>query len=269
MILYKYIQHIIKFKFLLTYRIKNEIKTKYNIILNIIRLIKMSQQFGFEKIEVLKETDKEAYQLLQKLSRNVQPLMKKYKWSIPLLKESDFPNHGILGMNVNKGQTILIRLRQSGSKSNFFPYEHLLGTLCHELAHNVHGPHDDKFYKFLDELQDYLENLPSNGLSGFDTTGNKIGSDSILRSKIIKNNNYNLTTAGSAGLAAEYRSKQQQLFTPAGGVKLGGVSKSKYLDKTPMQMAADAAIKREKDNLWCSNQNNQDINITIDEENKS
>lgn len=206
-------------------------------------------QFGFNKIEVLKSTDKEALQLLQKLSRNVQPLMTKYKWSVPLLKESNFEDSSVLGMNVNGGESILIRLRQVNS-TTFYPYEHLLGTLCHELAHNTHGPHNDAFYKFLDELQTQLENMPSGGLSGFDTCGNKLGGDSILRSKINKNN-FSNSAASNAANAAEYRAKQHQFFFPIGGVKLGGTNatKTKNSDntnstKTPAQMAAEAALKR-------------------------
>ena len=39
---------------------------------------------------------------------------------------------GLLGMNVNRGQKILIRLRQPSDKTSFFPWEHLLGTMLHE-----------------------------------------------------------------------------------------------------------------------------------------
>ena len=34
----------------------------------------------------------------------------------------------------------------------FLPYESVLGTMLHELCHNVYGPHDAKFYKLLDTI---------------------------------------------------------------------------------------------------------------------
>ena len=60
------------------------------------------------------------------------------------------------GLNINGGggrtSEIKIRLRPHNSESSFFPYEHLLGTMLHELVHNVQGPHNAVFYKLLDEI---------------------------------------------------------------------------------------------------------------------
>ena len=60
------------------------------------------------------------------------------------------------GLNINGGEgrtsEIKIRLRPHNSESSFFPYEHLLGTMLHELVHNVQGPHNAVFYKLLDEI---------------------------------------------------------------------------------------------------------------------
>ncbi len=49
-----------------------------------------------------------------------------------------------------------VRLRRHNHESEFYPYEDVLGTLLHELTHNVHGPHDAKFYKLLDEITKVL-----------------------------------------------------------------------------------------------------------------
>lgn len=58
----------------------------------------------------------------------------------------------LLGLNVNGGQRVCVRLRAAGSEGHFLPYEAILGTLLHELVHIVHGPHKAPFYKLLDEI---------------------------------------------------------------------------------------------------------------------
>jgi hypothetical protein len=37
---------------------------------------------------------------------------------------------------------LAVRLRRASSPSTFLPYESVLGTMLHELCHNVRGPHD-------------------------------------------------------------------------------------------------------------------------------
>lgn len=61
-------------------------------------------------------------------------------------------NKSLLGLNINRGAEIRIRLRQPSSDLAFYPYEHVLGTMLHELAHMARGPHDAQFYAVLDEL---------------------------------------------------------------------------------------------------------------------
>eukprot|EP00983_Pelagomonas_calceolata_P117947 1160457-Pelagomonas_calceolata.AAC.5 len=47
-------------------------------------------------------------------------------------------------VRMRTGQTkeIKIRLRSAYSKLSFLRYESVLGTMLHELVHNVRGPHD-------------------------------------------------------------------------------------------------------------------------------
>ena len=62
----------------------------------------------------------------------------------------------VQGLNVGGGGggtlEIRVRLRAAGRVSDFLPYESVLGTMLHELAHNIVGPHDASFYKLLDDL---------------------------------------------------------------------------------------------------------------------
>jgi hypothetical protein len=50
----------------------------------------------------------------------------------------------LLGLNVNKGQEIKLRLR-TNDLLGFRNYQKIRETLVHELTHNVWGRHDDNF----------------------------------------------------------------------------------------------------------------------------
>jgi hypothetical protein len=49
-------------------------------------------------------------------------------------------------------QRILVRLRHASDDSRFIDFNSVLGTMLHEITHNIHGPHNAAFYKLLDEL---------------------------------------------------------------------------------------------------------------------
>ena len=71
---------------------------------------------------------------------------------MPELAEFFPKDPNLLGININHGQRICVRLRPARNEAAFLPYEHILGTLLHELTHIVHGPHQAPFYKLLDEI---------------------------------------------------------------------------------------------------------------------
>jgi hypothetical protein len=96
-----------------------------------------------------------ALALLQRLGEAVAGIMDRRAWRVGTLKEFQPPNKGLLGMNVNRGQTILVRLRRDGD--SFLEWESLLGTMLHELCHNKYGPHSHEFYTLLDELWEEYE----------------------------------------------------------------------------------------------------------------
>lgn len=104
--------------------------------------------------------------------------MKKHGWYLPTLSEFFPQNPGLLGVNINGGQKICIRLRPQNDPHSFLDLEQMLvGTMLHELTHNVRGPHDKIFYKQLDELQDEYDALRAKGYSGegFLGDGNRVG----------------------------------------------------------------------------------------------
>lgn len=81
------------------------------------------------------------------------------------------------GLNVNRGQKILLRLRYPGDKSQFLPIEQVTDTMLHELAHIVHGPHDGKFHALWNQLRDEHEGLVRKGYTGegFLSEGHRLG----------------------------------------------------------------------------------------------
>ena len=97
-----------------------------------------------------------------------------------------------------------------------------------------------------DEL-DELELTGQRGYLAFDGQGNKLGGSRTgdPRSKAI--------------LAAERRRQQQGRMIPPGGVRLGGTSNIS-LEKafSPAQMAAQAAERRIRDQMWCGGSQQQD-----------
>lgn len=137
----------------------------------------------------------QALALLHRIAKQVQPVMRKRGWRVPLLSEFSpkSPNLLVLslpqtqchldtspspvnlwrkqatlcciwqGLNINGGggrtSEIKIRLRPHNSEGSFFPYEDLLGTMLHELVHNVQGPHNAVFYKLLDEITEVFDTV--------------------------------------------------------------------------------------------------------------
>ncbi|KAL0571435.1 hypothetical protein V5O48_010525 [Marasmius crinis-equi] len=88
-----------------------------------------------------------ARNLLKKLSEDpaIRHVMQKHQFSVGILTElapHEHPN--LLGLNVNAGQQIKLRLR-TDAYDGFRVYKRIRQTLCHELTHNVWGDHDNNF----------------------------------------------------------------------------------------------------------------------------
>ncbi|KAJ1917077.1 hypothetical protein H4219_003421 [Mycoemilia scoparia] len=88
--------------------------------------------------------------------------MKKRNWKVGKLLEF-YPKKStnLLGLNVNHGQTIKIRLRYPHNINAFLPFSDILGTMLHELVHINISPHNQEFYDKLNELKRETEELIS------------------------------------------------------------------------------------------------------------
>lgn len=69
--------------------------------------------------------------------------MQKHQFSVGTLTElAPHEQPHLLGLNVNRGQAIKLRLR-TDAYDGFRVYSDIRRVLCHELAHNVWGEHDN------------------------------------------------------------------------------------------------------------------------------
>jgi hypothetical protein len=152
----------------------------------------------------------------------------------------------ILGYNVthpNRTHTIHLRLRDVRNHDRLLSYEEVAGTMAHELAHCVHGPHDARFYKLMDEIQEQHAVFMVRGI-----VADKSG--------FPMNSNQAHTLGGSgrgsgSALEAAQRRQQKTRWMPQGPQKLGGDSnfRSWLAPGEAAGMAAEA--RRLRDEMWC------------------
>ncbi|KAJ7805153.1 WLM domain-containing protein [Mycena olivaceomarginata] len=99
----------------------------------------------------------------------VKPIMRKHGLGAP--------SSGRIFSLRKTASLILLRLRPAHAPDTFFEEDEVIQTMLHELTHNVHGPHDEKFYKFLSGLQEEYDALQRSGYAGegFFSKGQRVG----------------------------------------------------------------------------------------------
>ncbi|RKF51399.1 Ubiquitin and WLM domain-containing metalloprotease [Golovinomyces cichoracearum] len=106
-------------------------------------------------------------QLLQRLKDDagIKFVMCKHKFTVPLLTEMNPIEHTqsnhegtsrTLGLNRNNGEIIELRLR-TDAYDGYRDYQTIRRTLCHELTHNVHGPHNRDFWELCSQIEKDVE----------------------------------------------------------------------------------------------------------------
>ncbi|XP_058067899.1 DNA-dependent metalloprotease WSS1-like isoform X2 [Magnolia sinica] len=198
------------------------------------------------EIKALKKPgEDEALKILQRIAKQVQPIMKKHRWTVKILSEFCPANPSLLGLNVNGGAQVKLRLRKHNREWEFFPYEQVLDTMLHELCHNVHGPHNALFYKLWDDIRKECDELIAKGITGtgqgFDTLGRRVGGFSRQPP---------LSSLRESALAAAEKRARLGTLLPSGPKRLGGDSNI-MAALSPIQAAAMAAERRMQDDLWC------------------
>lgn len=100
-----------------------------------------------------KPDSQRAHSLLQDLTKAVSYLMLKNKLKVGTLAEFYPRDKRLLGLNVNAGMKIMVRLRSPYNDAEFLSWESIMETMIHELTHNRFGPHDSKFHKQMEEFR--------------------------------------------------------------------------------------------------------------------
>ncbi|KAH7399413.1 WLM domain-containing protein [Pyrenochaeta sp. MPI-SDFR-AT-0127] len=196
----------------------------------------------FDAYEHLKHLprDGEALHMLRKAASMVKPMMRKRGWKVGTLAEFLPDEPQLLGLNINRTERILIRLRYHHDSRQFLSMEQVTDTLLHELSHIVFGPHNADFNNLWNELRDEHQSLLSKGYTGegFLSQGQKLGGKRIPLEEMRR----------QARKAAEKRKSTTN--ANAGGNRLGGGSVARGIDMR--KVIADAASRRNSITEGCA-----------------
>ncbi|KAF2875046.1 WLM domain-containing protein [Massariosphaeria phaeospora] len=188
----------------------------------------------FDAYEHLKHLphDRDALQMLRRAASLVKPMMRKRGWKVGTLAEFLPDEPQLLGLNINRTERILIRLRYHHDSRQFLPMEQVTDTLLHELSHIVFGPHDHNFNNLWNELREEHQSLLAKGYTGegFLSQGKKVGGKRVPLDEMRR----------QARLAAEKRKASTN--ANSGGHRLGGHSVTRGVDMR--KVIADAATRR-------------------------
>jgi hypothetical protein len=202
----------------------------------------------------------EAMDLLHRLVKATQALMIRQKWSVGSLLEFFPSNPNLLGLNVNAGERIMIRLRDARNNQRFLPWESLLGTMIHELVHNDIGAHNSEFYqlvdKYSDEVQiDMLQSMTSMSKTPFNwsqSTGYKLGTKLDSTTQL-----YNQTSMISVGHKLGGESKE--IFHEIGINTLRIIKLEQEFKQNQQNSISNKLNKNKKQNHSSNNNNNNSI----------
>ena len=111
----------------------------------------------------------------------------------------------------------------------------LTRVLSTQLTHNVHGSHDDEFYKYLSGLQDEYDALQRSGYAGegFFSEGKRLGT----------NISHNLPPHMARRKALEAAEKRRQTSLLGTGGRLGGENRNPGLSPRELAARVSASIK--------------------------
>lgn len=167
----------------------------------------------------------------------IKAAMRKHKFTVPLLTEMNPIEHTTsnhegtsrtLGLNRNAGEVIELRLR-TDAYDGYRDYKTIRNTLCHELAHNVHGQHDRNFWDLCKQIE--KEVAGADWRSG----GHSIGSEEFYGQEGDEVDDHGGWEGGEFVLGAGGSGAAESV----GGVQSQGMSRREILAK-----AAEERLKR-------------------------
>lgn len=193
----------------------------------------------------------EALALLKRVAAYVKPIMASRGYHVKTLAEFFPTQTNLLGTNYGKGIKISLRLRPHYNDSEFMPFDDIIGTMLHELIHNVFGPHDAKFYALLDDLNIEYDKLIAKGFNGDD--GDVLGGRKL--------------SIADAKKASAARALRVAGGTGAEGKRLGGAPVvGTHPTEEVKRRFVEAAQRRAHDAKWCGHGRADDPILVDDEE---
>lgn len=132
-------------------------------------------KYGFGRIETLPMLPEQetAKKILTTLANDpgILACMAKHKWNVGSLAEL-YPEGKVgqsdvcvMGLNKNKGQQILLRVRTDDLKG-FRKMLSIRKVLFHELSHNVHSEHNEEFFQLMRQIERECNELDWTGGAG-------------------------------------------------------------------------------------------------------
>lgn len=216
---------------------------------------------SYEHLQGLPRSDV-ALTMLRKVASLVKPIMRKRGWRVQILAEFLPAEQNLLGLNINKGYKICIRLRYHNNPDLFLAIEEVVDTMLHELSHNIWCEHDSRFHALWDELRDEHETLVRKGYTGegFLSAGHKLGGGRYRMPPPQEMRRL-------ARASAEKRRSQNKL-TKGSGQRLGGTPLHAYGGDV-RQVIADSALRRNKISKGCGSGRQDAIKIADDNSNRT
>ncbi|EGW31513.1 uncharacterized protein SPAPADRAFT_62093 [Spathaspora passalidarum NRRL Y-27907] len=208
--------------------------------------------------------DKEyANSILHDVAKAVAPIIHENNFKVGTLCEM-FPNNpNLLGLNVNRGQKILLRLRYHSNDRSFLPVGDIIETFLHELTHNLYGAHDKKFYDFLDGLKRRYDSIKYGGAaSGYRCEEEKLGSKFSVTPNLVSVREKRIKELSKPKYKAEVRVLGSGTTTV--NTIPSKVRKPETEQKTMRQLILEAAERRQRDSKWCHSENAEKEDVPDD-----
>jgi hypothetical protein len=158
----------------------------------------------------------------------IRAAMMTHKFSVPILTEMDPAEHTThesrtLGLNRNRGEVIELRLR-TDAYDGYRDYKTIRKTLCHELAHNIHGEHDRAFWDLTKQIEGEVER------GDWRSGGRSVGDEEF----------YNPNDGGAGGIDGGGWSGGEFVLGGSGEIK--GLTRRELMAK-----AAEERVKRQRE----------------------
>ncbi|GMM35094.1 metalloendopeptidase [Saccharomycopsis crataegensis] len=187
-----------------------------------------------------------ALEMLHRVAVSIAPIMRENNLKVGLLCEMFPKKQELLGLNVNRGQKVLIRLRDHWNDRKFLSFGDILGTALHELVHNTHGPHNKAFYDKLEQFKQRYHQISMK--SAYETTGYFAEAEK-LGGRATRNENQ--SRINRLKPTKSYKSEVRKL-----GTNDNNNDKDKRSAAGPKkslrELVAEAAQRRLQDNMWCA-----------------